>query len=132
MSAASNYGNFDVSDLPLKSCDAGEVVIAAGSRAGELLFLKEGAVAITVGGVQIAVVDEPGAVFGEVSALLDVAHLAEVRTLSRSQFHVSDAALIDRNAAALFYIAGILAKRLQRTNIALVALLRDRITENKL
>jgi hypothetical protein len=35
---------------------------------------------------------EPGVVFGEISALLDKPHTADVLTLAPSQFHVADAA----------------------------------------
>src|SRR5574339_332765 len=55
---------------------------------------------------RISVVDESGAVFGEISALLDLPHSAEVFTLAPSQFYVANASLIGHNAAALFYVAG--------------------------
>jgi CRP-like cAMP-binding protein len=57
--------------LPLASYDAGETVFAEGTKTGRLLILKSGAVAIVKGGTEIATVAEPGAVFGELSALLD-------------------------------------------------------------
>jgi len=122
----SNYASFNYADLPLETYRADEVVLVAGSKTEQLLFLKEGAVAVVMRGIQIAIVDEPGAVFGEVSALSDLPHSAEVRTLGPSQFHVADAALIGHNAAALFYVAEVLAKRLDRANEALVALLQSR------
>ena len=37
---------------------------------------------------------EPGAVFGELSVLLDKPHTAEVRALEPSQFHVANAATL--------------------------------------
>jgi len=64
----------------------------AASTTGRLLILKEGAVAVVKEGVEIARVTEPGAVFGELSALLDQPHTADVRALEASQFHVADAA----------------------------------------
>jgi CRP-like cAMP-binding protein len=64
-------------------------------------------------------VDEPGAVFGEISALLDRPHTADVRALKPSQFYIADAALLGYSAAALFYVAGVLAQRLDRANDAL-------------
>ena len=57
--------------LPLVTYQAGETVLSAGSTTGRLLFLKEGAVTVEKEGVQIARVTEPGAVFGELSVLLD-------------------------------------------------------------
>jgi CRP-like cAMP-binding protein len=115
MSIISTYGSFNYADLPLATYRADEVVLVAGSRTGQLQFLKKGAVAVVMRGAQIAIVDEPGAVFGEISALLDLPHSAEVRTLGPSQFHVADSALLGHNAAALFYVAAALARRLDST-----------------
>ena len=57
--------------LPLSTYQAGETVIADGSTTGRLLILKRGTVAIVKEGTEIARVVEPGAVFGELSVLLD-------------------------------------------------------------
>jgi CRP/FNR family cyclic AMP-dependent transcriptional regulator len=65
-----------------------------------LLILKEGAVAVVKEGVEIARVTEPGAVFGEISALLDQPHTADVRALEASQFHIADAASVMSTNAA--------------------------------
>ena len=116
----STYANFNYADLPVATYAADEVVLPANRRTGRLLFLKEGAVAIIRQNIQIATVDEPGAVFGEISALLDRPHTAEVRALKPSQFYVADAALLGYSAAAIFHVAGILAQRLDRANQALV------------
>jgi len=43
-------------------------------------------------GVEITKVAEPGAVFGELSVLLDGAHTADVVALEDSQLYVADAA----------------------------------------
>ena len=66
-------------------------MLAAASTTGRLLILKEGAVEVVKDGVEIAKVTEPGAVFGELSVLLDQPHTADVRALKASQFHVADA-----------------------------------------
>jgi len=126
MQVASPSGSFHYSDLPIATYRADELVLAAGSRTGQLLFLKEGVVAVVRQGTQIALVDEPGAVFGEISALLDRPHTADVRALKRSQFYIADASLLRFSAAALFYVAGILAQRLDHSNQALVVSLRER------
>ena len=119
MQITSTYSSFHYADLPLATYRADEVVLAAGSRTGRLLFLKQGAVAVVRQGTQIAIVNEPGAVFGEISALLDRPHTADVRALKPSQFYIADAALLGHSASALFYVAGILAQRLDRANDAL-------------
>jgi CRP/FNR family cyclic AMP-dependent transcriptional regulator len=107
--------------LPLKTYRAGETVLANGSRTNELLILRNGSVAVVKEGIEIARVNEPGAVFGEISALLDCPHTADVRALTTSQFHVAHPAAL-QDPAALFYVASILARRLDRTNQALVEL----------
>src|ERR1700684_4351196 len=86
--------------LPLASYGAGETVFAEGTKTGRLLILKSGAVSIVKRGTKIAEVAEPGAVFGELSALLDQPHTADVRTLETSEFHVADAATLLQDAAA--------------------------------
>ena len=126
MSFNSPHAAFNYADLPLATYRAGEVVLPAGSRTGRLLFLKEGTVAVVRQRTQLAIVDEPGAVFGEISALLDRPHTADVYALVPSQFYVADAALLGVSAAALFYVAATLAHRLDRANEALVSSLQSR------
>ena len=56
---------------------------------------------------------EPGAVFGELSVLLDQPHTADVRALETSQFHIANATtLLAQNPNAVLYIATVLAHRL--------------------
>src|SRR5262249_12628086 len=74
----------------------------------------------------IATVTEPGAVFGELSVLLDQPHTADVRALETSQFYVADAATLLRvDPIALLYVATVLARRLDDANQALVELRRQ-------
>jgi CRP/FNR family transcriptional regulator, cyclic AMP receptor protein len=109
--------------LPLVTYQAGENVLTAGSRTGRLLILKKGAVAIVRETIEIAKVSEPGAVFGELSALLDQPHAADVRALETSEFHVADAAaLLLQDPLVLLYVAAILARRLDAANQALIEL----------
>ena len=103
--------------LPLASYGAGETVLAEGTKTGRLLILKSGAVGIFKGDIEFAQVAEPGAVFGELSALLDAPHSADVRALEKSEFHVADAtALLGQDPAALLYVAMMLARRLDGAN----------------
>jgi CRP-like cAMP-binding protein len=107
--------------LPVTTYEAGETVLANGSRTNELLILRDGNVAVVKEDIEIARVSEPGAVFGEISALLDCPHTADVRALTTSQFHVAQPVAL-QDPAALFYVAAILARRLDRANQALVEL----------
>jgi CRP-like cAMP-binding protein len=99
-------------------------VLAAASTTGRLLILKEGAVEVIKEGVEIARVTEPGGVFGELSVLLDQPHTADVRALEASQFHVADETLLRVEPFALFYVATVLARRLDGANHALIELKR--------
>ena len=112
--------------FPLATYQPGETVLSAGTTTGRLLILKEGAVAVLKEGVEIARVTEPGAVFGELSVLLDQPHSAEVRALEASQFHVADGATTFRtDPIALLYVATVLAQRLDGANRALLDLKRQ-------
>ena len=109
--------------LPLATYRAGEAVLDAASTTGRLLILKEGAVKVVKEGVEIARVTEPGAVFGELSALLDQPHTADVHALEDSQFHVASTAVpLMRDPIMLLYVAKVLARRVDSANRALVAL----------
>lgn len=98
-------------------------MFSEGTKTGRLLILKTGLVSIVKGGTEIAQVAEPGVIFGEISALLDQPHTADVRTLEPSQFHVADAAaFLEQDPAALLYVATTLARRLDHTNQAFLEL----------
>jgi CRP-like cAMP-binding protein len=96
--------------------------LSAGSKTARLLILEKGTVVILKDSIEIAKVEEPGAVLGEISALLDQPHTADVRTLEDSQFHVADAALLANDPIAVLYVARILARRLVATDMGLVEL----------
>jgi CRP/FNR family cyclic AMP-dependent transcriptional regulator len=108
--------------LPVVGYDAGETVFAEGTKTGRLLILKSGAVSIFKGDIEFAQVAEPGAVFGELSALLDAPHSADVRALEKSEFHVADAATLLRDPTALLYVTMVLARRIDAANHGLLQL----------
>lgn len=109
-----------VAALPCVPFGAGETVLTEGRKSGRLLILKDGAVSIVKKGVELAKVSEPGAVFGELSALLDEPHTADVRTIQPSKFYVADANILTRDPALLIYVATLLARRLDRANRGLI------------
>jgi CRP-like cAMP-binding protein len=111
-----------IATMPLATYQPGETVLAAGTKTGRLLILKKGAVAVEKNGTVIAKVTEPGAVFGELSALLNQPHTADVRTLEASEFRVAHAELLEEDPAVLLYVAAILAQRLNLANEALIEL----------
>jgi CRP/FNR family cyclic AMP-dependent transcriptional regulator len=115
-----------LSALPIATYQPGETLLNAGSKTGLLLILKKGTVAIFRDGIEMAKVTEPGAVFGELSALLDQPHTADVRALETTQFHVANAdALLVQNPVALLYVAAVLARRLDSANRTLIELKRQ-------
>lgn len=112
-----------LASLPVVTYESGATVIADGSRTGQLLILRTGAVVIVKSGTKIAEVAEQGAVFGELSALLNQPHTADVHALQVSQFYVTEAAtLLTQNPAAALYVATALANRLNAANHALIQL----------
>ena len=108
--------------LPLATYQAGETVFAEGTKTGRLMILKSGAVSIMKGEIEFAQVSEPGAVFGELSALLDAPHSADVRTLETSEFHIADAATLLKDPVALLYVTVVLARRIDAANQGLLQL----------
>jgi CRP-like cAMP-binding protein len=107
--------------LPVLTFRAGEIVLAAGSTTGQLLVLRQGAVEILRDGIQLARVSEQGAVFGELAALLNKPHTADVRALEDSVFSVADAPMLfGETPSPLLYVAALLARRLDRANTALL------------
>jgi CRP/FNR family cyclic AMP-dependent transcriptional regulator len=111
-----------LSALPVTTYHAGETILSDGSKTGRLLFLKSGEVEVLKNSVVLARRDEPGVVFGELAALLDRPHGADVRALQDSDFHVADVELLEKHPVALLAVARILARRLVTTNANLVAL----------
>ena len=114
-------------DLPLRTVAAGETVIAEGTPAGGLFVLATGAVEVTKGGVQIVEVREPGALFGEMSILLEAPHTATVRALEPSTVYVADDPLgfLRANPEIAFELSRLLARRLNFVNGYLVDLKRQ-------
>ena len=115
-----------LASFPVETYEPGDTVLGAYSTTGRLLILKQGTVAIIKDGIEITKVAEPGAVFGELSVLLDQPHSADVRAVVKSEFHVADArALLTQDPIAIFYVATVLARRLNSANQTLVDLRRQ-------
>ena len=102
--------------LAVVTYQPGETVIADGSKTGRLLILKKGTVTIEKEGTEIAKVTEPGAVFGELSALLDQPNKVDVRALETSQFHVADATVLLTLSPIAVHVATALARQVDNAN----------------
>jgi CRP/FNR family transcriptional regulator, cyclic AMP receptor protein len=91
-------------DLPLEQVPAGEVLIAQGSPPSRLLVLVSGTVVVERGSTTFARVQFPGAVFGEMSWVLDQPATATARASTDVVVHVVDDPerfLTERPGAAL-------------------------------
>jgi len=102
--------------------DAGQVVIEQGERTELLFFLIEGAVEVVKDGVQVATASQPGAVFGEISALLGGNHTATVRALKPCTFHVvqNPRDFLESSPIVCLHVCELVARRLDAVNKYLV------------
>jgi CRP-like cAMP-binding protein len=111
-----------VQDRELRRFAAGEVVLTQGSRTGLLLFLVEGSVEVLKDEVPVARVAEPGAIFGDLAALLGGDHTATVRALEPSAFRIVEdpRAFLHASPLVCLQLCELLARRLDALNHYLV------------
>ena len=91
-------------DLPLRTVAPSETLIEEGTRPTRMFVLQSGAVVIEQAGVPFARIDTPGAVFGEMSAVLEKPATATVRAVGDVDVRVVEdpvAFLTDQPGAAL-------------------------------
>lgn len=107
---------------PVRTYAAGEAVLTQGERTGLLYVLVSGALVVMKDDVEVARVTEPGAILGDLSALLDVPHTASVRALKESSFHlVTDPrGFLSQHPAVCLQLCELLARRLDALNKYLV------------
>ena len=94
--------------------EAGSIVIEQGSKSGPLLVLIKGEVEVLRDNVRVAKISEPGAIFGEMSVLLDSERTATVRALQASTFAVIEnpRQFLASSTEAGLHVAVLLASRL--------------------
>ena len=99
--------------LPERIFEPGDVLLREGTP-GPLFVLAEGAVEILKGDFRVTVMDEPGAIFGEISALLELPPTATVRALERTRAFVAadGRAFLAARPELPLMIARMLAQRL--------------------
>lgn len=110
-----------------KVLDTGTVLLTEGSTSGQLYVLSEGSVEVLRGDTQVAVIGEPGAVFGEMSVLLNRPHTATVRALSPVGVLVFDdaASFLKSHPDIAFLLCTLLAERLNAATTYLADLMRQ-------
>ena len=113
--------------LPEIAVPAGAVIIAEGEAHIRLYVLVDGAVEVSRAGSSLRIVDEPGAVFGEMSALLGGSATATVRTVGEARLRRSDdgPSFLRSNPAVTHAVATMLAERLDVMTGFLVDLRRQ-------
>lgn len=101
-------------DLPEVTFSPGDILFSEGGRTGILYILTEGEVEVLKGDFQITTVSEPGAIFGEISVLLDIPHTATVKALSASRVYVVQRAdeFLQSQPDITYQLAKLLAQRL--------------------
>lgn len=120
------------SDLPLVHFAPGETLLTEGGTDGRLYVLISGEVVVLKGETEVARVSSPGAVFGEISALLDTPYSATVRASGAVTARRSDAAaeFIAGNPAVALHTARILAQRLNAAT-AYLADIKSQFSDQK-
>ena len=110
--------------LTVASFKPGATILAEGERLGKLYILKQGEVEVIRERTQVTHVDEPGSIFGEMAALLDMPHSASVKALSGVvAYEIPDAlTFLDSRPEFSLAIATMLARRLYYTTSYLVDL----------
>jgi CRP/FNR family transcriptional regulator, cyclic AMP receptor protein len=100
--------------LPEAEFAADDWLMREGGTGGRLYVLISGEVVVLKGETEVARIADPGAVFGEMSALLDLPYSASVRALGPVRAHLSEnaAEFIAANPAVALHTARILARRL--------------------
>jgi CRP-like cAMP-binding protein len=105
----------------------GAILLSEGETSGRLYVLAEGSVEVLRGNTQVALIAEPGAVFGEMSVLLNRPHTATVKAASEVSVFLFDNAedFLKSNAEIAFLVGRLLAERLNAATTYLVDLKRQ-------
>jgi CRP/FNR family transcriptional regulator, cyclic AMP receptor protein len=107
---------------PVRSMTEGETILSQGGTDRVLFVLVEGAVEVIKDDVEVARCSDPGAVFGDLSVLLDIPHTASVRTTRPSTVIVVEnpRVFLEQNPPACLQLCELLARRLDAVNKYLV------------
>lgn len=100
--------------LPTQTFKAGEALIVEGSVDNRLFFLVSGSVSILKGTEEVARVSDAGAIFGEMSMLLDIPSSATVLALTDVVVHCAEdgETFLAENPRVPLHMARMLAQRL--------------------
>ncbi len=113
-----------LASLPHDDLTPGTHLTTEGTRSGQLYLLESGTLSVLREGIELATLEDKGAVIGEMAALLDIPHSATVLARTRARVRVvrdARAALAAHPALAL-HIATLACARLNATSALLVDL----------
>jgi len=104
--------------LEVVTIETGSAILKEGDHSQKVFVLNDGGVVIKSGEHQIAKVDTPGTIFGEISALLGTPHVATVTTSEPSSFYVIAEFLdfLREHSDACVSVSQVLACRLVNMN----------------
>ncbi len=102
-------------DIPVRTIAAGTILFDEGKQSRALCVLVDGEVEILKGDFQVNTVSEPGAVFGEMSLLLNSPHMATVRARTPCRVHMIEDGdgFLRANKDVAYDLLKIVAARLQ-------------------
>lgn len=114
-------------DIPLEHVPGGTVLLEEGQNTGRVYVLAQGRIEVIRGDTQVAVLDEPGSLVGEMSVLLGVPHTATARTLGNAKVHVINdgKTFFSAHPDLSWLVARLLANRLNAATTYLVDLKRQ-------
>lgn len=112
---------------PTEEYAAGAVLLDEGQWSGKLFVLVDGEVEVMRNGTTVAVISDPGAMFGEMSALLALPHTATVRARSAVTVRAPEDAgrFLREHPELAFHLARLLAQRLNAATTYLVDVKRQ-------
>jgi len=100
--------------LPRLNFSAGDYLLAERIKSKAIFILIEGKVEVVKDNFQINKVSQPGSIFGEMSVLLDIPHMANVKALTNTSVYVIENGkdFLKSNSEITFHLAITLAQRL--------------------
>jgi CRP-like cAMP-binding protein len=114
--------------LPVAELVPGETLTTDGEESlGRLYVLESGTLAVERGGIKIATIDDPGAIVGEMAALLGTRHSATVRAETAAKVRVIDdaVAFLERQPLVALHVATLACARLNATSALLVEMRKE-------
>ncbi len=114
-------------DVPLRTLPDKGVLLTEGEKTGHLYVLAEGRLEVLRGETQVAQLEEPGSLIGEMAVLLDSPHTATVRATGDAKVHVVEngAAYLSAHPELAWLMARLLARRLNSATTYLVDIKRQ-------